>query len=159
MVVILLSIKVFSQKHYTKGDKYYVWANAGLKEDQANFIFGDVFEWLPRLQKKQEEYDTILCDPPSFSRSKNGTFSTQKDSMKLHQKIFPLLKKGGVLITSINSENYSETNFLKDIHDAAAACKAVIKILKRVDLPETFPTQSGQIKDRYLKGFSVLRVS
>jgi 23S rRNA (cytosine1962-C5)-methyltransferase len=134
------------------------WANAGLKEEQGRFIYGDVLEWLPRLAKKNEQFETILCDPPSFSRSKNGTFSTQKDSKKLHELIFPLLKNGGILVTSINSENYPEVNFLKDIHDAAQATHATIQILKRVDLPETFPTRSAQLSERYLKGFYVLKI-
>jgi 23S rRNA (cytosine1962-C5)-methyltransferase len=135
------------------------WAHAGLAESHGRFIYGDVLEWLPRLAKKSEQFDTILCDPPSFSRSKNGTFSTQKDSKKLHELIFPLLKKNGVLVTSINSENYAEANFLKDIHDAAESTQSSIQILKRVDLPETFPTRSAFLSERYLKGFYVLKVS
>jgi len=133
------------------------WKNAGLSADQGNFIYGDALEWLPRLLKKGEHYDTITCDPPSFSRSKNGTFSTQKDSQRLHELIFPLLNRGGILVSSINSENYPETSFLKDIHAAAEATRTSIRILKRIDLPETFPTPSRRPEERYLKGFYVLK--
>jgi len=133
------------------------WKNAGLSTDRGNFIYGDALEWLPRLLKKGEHYDTITCDPPSFSRSKNGTFSTQKDSKRLHELIFPLLNQGGILVSSINSENYPEANFLKDIHAAAETTRSSIRILKRVDLPETFPTSSRRLEERYLKGFYVLK--
>lgn len=133
------------------------WKNAGLNPDVGNFIYGDALEWLPRLLKKGERFDTITCDPPSFSRSKNGTFSTQKDSQKLHELIFPLLDEGGVLVTSINSENYPEAHFLKDIHLAAEATRCRIQILRRVDLPETFPTRSQHLQERYLKGFYILK--
>ncbi len=134
------------------------WKLAGLDPSKGNFIYGDVFEWLPRFLKKNDSYDIILCDPPSFSRSKNGTFSTAKDSMRLHELIFPLLNKGGVLVTSINSENYPEHRFLADIHAAAENLHTKIKILKRVDLPETFPTSSEKIAERYLKGFYILKL-
>ena len=133
------------------------WKLANLPLEKANFIYGDVFEWLPRLQKKKDYYDLILCDPPSFSRSKNGTFSTAKDSTRLHELIFPLLTVGGVLVSSINSENYSETRFLADIFAAAEKLKLKIKVLKRVDLPESFPTSAEKITERYLKGFYLLR--
>ena len=133
------------------------WKNAGLEEARGNFIYGDVFEWLPRLVKKGEMYDTILSDPPSFSRSKNGVFSTQKDSGKLHELIFPLLKVGGVLVSSINSESLSEQQFLREIDRAAENLRMGIQILGTVDLPESFPTHSHAISERYLKGFYVLR--
>jgi 23S rRNA (cytosine1962-C5)-methyltransferase len=133
------------------------WKNAGLREDAGDFIYGDVFEWLPKFRKRVDQYDTIVCDPPSFSRSKNGVFSTNKDSSKLHELIFPLLKPGGVLVTSINSENYSERNFLKDIENAAMLTQSTIRILRRIDLPETFPT-GVDLNERYLKGFYILKV-
>ncbi len=137
------------------------WVNAGLPDQEQNFIFGDALEWLPRLAKKATQenklFDTILCDPPSFSRSKTGTFSTQKDSTRLHQLIFPLLKKGGILVTSINSENILERDFLRDIAIAAEKTDSKIRILKRIDLPETFPTDTRQLSTRYLKGFYLLK--
>jgi 23S rRNA G2069 N7-methylase RlmK/C1962 C5-methylase RlmI len=133
------------------------WKNAKLAEDTGNFIYGDVFEWLPRLLKKGEQYDTILSDPPSFSRTKGGTFSTQKDLKKLHELIFPLLKKGGVLVTSINSENITEGHYLREVQAAAEACACEVQVLRRVDLPETFPTSGKNISERYLKGFYLLK--
>ncbi|MBC7397824.1 MAG: class I SAM-dependent rRNA methyltransferase, partial [Bdellovibrionales bacterium] len=50
------------------------WANSGFSPEAGDFIYGDTFEWLPKFKKRGEQFDTILCDPPSFSRSKNGVF-------------------------------------------------------------------------------------
>lgn len=132
------------------------WKNAGLASEAGDFIYGDAFEWLPKFRKRSDQYDTILCDPPSFSRSKNGVFSTSKDSSKLHELIFPLLKPGGVLVTSINSENYPEKSFLKDIENAAMLTRTDIRVLRRIDLPVTFPTGTD-LHERYLKGFYILK--
>jgi len=132
------------------------WANAGLSTDAGDFIYGDVFEWLPKFKKKDLLFDTILCDPPSFSRSKNGTFSTQKDTQRLHESILPLIRPGGILITSINSENVTERQFLKDIEAAAERCKCSLRVLSRIDLPPTFPT-GMDLKERYLKGFFLVK--
>jgi 23S rRNA (cytosine1962-C5)-methyltransferase len=134
------------------------WKNANLEPANARFIYGDVFEWLPKFIKKNEQYDTILCDPPSFSRSKNGVFSTNKDSQRLHELILPLLAKGGVLVTSINSENYPESSFLRDIHQASEKTGALLQVLKRIDLPESFATSSHHLGERYLKGFHLIRL-
>ena len=134
------------------------WKNAGLNPESARFIYGDVFEWLPKFIKRGERYDTILCDPPSFSRSKNGVFSTNKDSQRLHELILPMLKPGGVLVTSINSENYPESSFLRDIHQAAEKTGAFLQVLKRIDLPESFATTTRDLQARYLKGFHLIRL-
>jgi 23S rRNA (cytosine1962-C5)-methyltransferase len=119
----------------------------------SDFIFGDVFEWLPKLIKRGEKFDTVLCDPPSFSRTKSRTFSTQKDLTALHELVFQLLAPGGILVTSINSENVSEGAFLREIDLAAKLTRTPYQILARVDLPATFPTQDSGLRDRYLKGF------
>ncbi len=132
------------------------WANQKLAPEKADFIFGDALEWLPKMKKRGDQFDTILCDPPSFSRSKNGTFSTNKDSGTLHEHIFPLLKKGGILVTSINSENYSEGKFMKDIEAAAQKTGTQFRTLRTIDLPESFPT-SPDLQERYLKGFYLIK--
>jgi 23S rRNA (cytosine1962-C5)-methyltransferase len=128
------------------------WENAAWNGPKGDFIYGDVFDWLPRLKKKGLEYDTILCDPPSFSRTKTGAFSTGKDLARLHALILPLLAKGGTLVTSINSENISERAFLGEIEAAARQTDTRLQWLGRVDLPESFPTPLDS-KMRYLKGF------
>ena len=133
------------------------WKVAGLPEERGDFIYGDVFEWLPKLGKHGALFDTILCDPPSFSRSKKGTFSTQKDSERLHAGLLPLLAPGGLLVTSINSENYPEKSFALDLSRAAERTGCELRVLSRIDLPPTFPT-SLDLKERYLKGFYCVKV-
>jgi len=132
------------------------WSSAGLPEERGDFIYGDVFEWLPKLAKRGALFDTILSDPPSFSRSKKGTFSTQKDLVRLHASILPLLKPGGILVSSINSENIPERQFLKDVALAAEKTDCSLRVLSRIDLPPTFPT-GMDLSTRYLKGFYLLK--
>jgi 23S rRNA G2069 N7-methylase RlmK/C1962 C5-methylase RlmI len=72
--------------------------------------------------------------------------------------ILPLLAKGGVLVTSINSENYLESSFLRDIHQASEKTGALLQVLKRIDLPESFATSTQDLGERYLKGFHLIRL-
>ncbi len=140
------------------------WAEAngelnGLKGDNARWIAGDVFEWLPRLSKEIKQaktalYDIVIMDPPSFSRSDKGTFSTAKDLPKLHELALELLAPGGLLITSINSAQISWVQFEKDILQAAKQKNCTLQVLKRLEQPETFPNWlHEQADERYLKGF------
>jgi 23S rRNA (cytosine1962-C5)-methyltransferase len=132
------------------------WIHAGLPEQDGLFYYGDVFEWLPRLKKKGLIYDTILCDPPSFSRSKSGTFSTSKDLPHLHALIFRLLKPGGTLVTSINSEKITSAQFLKDIQSGADQSGGHrFQVIEEIHLPPTFPVSAHHPEQDYLKGFYI----
>jgi 23S rRNA (cytosine1962-C5)-methyltransferase len=134
------------------------WAEAngqlnGLHGERARWIAGDVFEWLPRL-KKHALYDMVIMDPPSFSRSDKGTFSTAKDLPQLHALALDLLAPDGLLVTSINSAKVSWEQFEKDILQAAKKCGCKLQVLQRLEQPETFPNWlHEQASERYLKGY------
>ncbi len=140
------------------------WAEAngqlnGLTEDRARWIAGDVFEWLPRLKReitqgKNNLYDMIILDPPSFSRSDTGTFSTAKDLTLLHSLALDVLAPQGLLVTSINSAQITWANFEKDLLLAAEKHGRKLQVLKRLEQPETFPNWLHEnARERYLKGY------
>lgn len=140
------------------------WAEANgelnnLNNDRARWIAGDVFEWLPRLKKEVTQgkiplFDTVIMDPPSFSRSDKGTFSTAKDLPQLHALALALLAPDGLLVTSINSAKISWEQFEKDILQAAKQCGRKLQVLKRLEQPESFPNWlHEQASERYLKGY------
>src|SRR6202041_44691 len=79
------------------------WELNRLAEKNSDFIFGDYFEWIPRLAKKNQLFDCVILDPPSFSRGKKGGFSTTKDLRTLHELALDCVAPEGVLVTSINS--------------------------------------------------------
>lgn len=130
------------------------WSLNGFSEERGRFISGDVFEWLPRLKRQGERYDCVILDPPSFSRGKKGNFSTARDLSRLHELALELLTSRGVLVTSINSASIPWKRFEADIGDALRRTGKAAKELKRLSLPETFPTLPGPSHevDRYLKG-------
>lgn len=114
------------------------WALNGLAAEAGRFISGDVFDWLPRLAKKGERFDLVIVDPPSFSRSKTGTFSTQKDLVRLHEKVLPLVDwsgKGGVLISSINSASVTLPAFEAQVYRAAESCGVRLELMFRIHAP------------------------
>ena len=119
---------------------------------ETDFIYGDVFEWFPKLEKRGDRFDAIILDPPSFSRSEKKIFSTAKDLVELHATAFQLLERGGLLVTSINSAAVSAEKFRSEIERAAKAEKRKLTELASLGAPSlTFPSAT------YLKGW-VFRV-
>lgn len=61
--------------------KYLDWGRRNFTANGVNpaahdFIFGDVFDWLKRLGKKQRQFDVVILDPPYFSRQPFSMAST-----------------------------------------------------------------------------------
>jgi len=97
-----------------------------------DFIFGDVFDWLGRLRKKERSFDVILLDPPTFSQSKDfGPFRAEKDYGELVAAALPLLRPRGVLFASCNAVGWSPESFL-------AAIKKPIEAAGRTFLQEHY---------------------
>jgi 23S rRNA G2069 N7-methylase RlmK/C1962 C5-methylase RlmI len=124
------------------------WELNHLPAENADFIYGDYFEWLPRLHKKGERFDVVILDPPSFSRGTKGRFSTLKDLVPLHELALSVLNPEGLLITSINSAKLSVSDFRKEIDIASQNQKRKLSVLRTLEAPsDSFPNA------KYLKGW------
>lgn len=113
-----------------------------------DFIFGDVFEWLPKLAKRGDRFDAVILDPPSFSRSPKRVFSTARDLSDLHASALKLLNPGGLLITSINSAQITRAQFRAEIESAAKGERRKLEEVEALGAPSvSFPGAD------YLKGW------
>ncbi len=140
--------------------KYLDWGRRnfelnGLNPAGHDFIFGDVFDWLKRLQKKQRAFDVILLDPPTFSRSKEfGAFQVEKDFGKLVKAALPLLKTHGVLFASSNAATWPAEKFLAGVRNAIASAKRKIVQEKYFPQPPDFPisrAEPGYLKTVWMR--------
>jgi 23S rRNA G2069 N7-methylase RlmK/C1962 C5-methylase RlmI len=132
------------------------WILNGLPESSADFIFGDYFEWLPKMLKRKQLFDIVILDPPSYSRGKKGDFSTSRDLIKLHELALDVLAPQGLLITSLNSANVSKKKYWDEIQEASRSKKMKLTSVQEISLPESFPMRDRE--EPYLKGWVLRRV-
>lgn len=85
----------------------------GLDANNYEFWAADCLFFLKGCQRRTRKFDLIICDPPSFGRSKNGTFSISKDFNQLIIDCLFALGKGGKLLFTTNYEKWNEWD-LKD---------------------------------------------
>jgi 23S rRNA (cytosine1962-C5)-methyltransferase len=137
------------------------WAKTNLEKnrvhaDQTHSEWNDdVMSLLPRWARRGDRFDTVISDPPSFSRSKKGTFSTQKDLDTLHGILIDMLAPGGTLISVINSEKVSVKAFQASFENAADLRSRYFTTVSEIRLPPTFPLHSDDFSEGYLKGLIV----
>jgi len=137
-----------SKKYLEWGKRNYVLN--GLDPSRHDFIFGDAFDWMKRLAKKERSFDVVILDPPTFSQSKEtGRFSAERDYARLVEAALPVLKPGGVLLASTNAARLEPEEFVLQV--GAAVVQGGRKVLQQhyVPQPVDFPTHREE--PAYLK--------
>jgi 23S rRNA (cytosine1962-C5)-methyltransferase len=125
--------------------KYLDWGRRnfelnGLDPAEHDFIYGDAFDWMCRLQKKGKAYDIVILDPPTFSQSRqHGVFRAEKDYGQLVGTALPLLKPGGILFASTNAANWRPEEFLAVVRRAIAERRRGALRAQYMPQPPDFP--------------------
>lgn len=84
----------------------------GLDPEKYEFFVSDCLVFLKGTVRRKRKFNLIVCDPPSFGRSKNGVFSISKNFEELILNCLMCLEKNGLLLFCTNYEKW-ETS---DIH-------------------------------------------
>ena len=79
------------------------------------FWVQDSILFLKGTSKRKRKFDLIICDPPSFGRSKGGTFSISKNYEDLLVHCFYCLGKGGMLMFCTNYEKWGRAELIKNV--------------------------------------------
>lgn len=90
-----------SKKSLTRGKENF--ALNSLPTGNHRFIADDVMSVLPRLARKGEKFDTIILDPPTFSRSHTGkAFQVERDFETLLLAAFEVAERNAHILLSTN---------------------------------------------------------
>lgn len=108
----------------------------------------DVFDYIQYAKRHGLSFDVIVCDPPSFARTKKIIFSAEKDYRQLADQLFDLLAPGGYIVLSTNHAGYLKEDFLSDM--VAIAQKHGGQLIQSFDMPQDFPTSADAVS-QYLK--------
>lgn len=94
---------------------YCDWARRNLhhngfeESDLHQVIQADCLAYLKEAKQRREQYDIIICDPPTFSNSKRmdqGSFDVARDQAALIRDCLSLLAKNGLLYFSTNARGF-----------------------------------------------------
>jgi len=121
-------------------------------------IVEDVFNYFKYAVKKNLLFDLVVLDPPSFARSKKRTFSASKDYVKLLKEAIQITNKGGIIVASTNSANFSMMTFRDFIHKAFKELNGKYEIKERFSLPKDFKVLETFKEGDYLKVLFIKKV-
>ena len=116
-----------------------------------DIIVEDVFNYFKYAVKKGLLFDLVVLDPPSFARSKKHTFSASKDYVNLLKEAIQITKKGGIIVASTNSANFSMMTFSDFIAKAFKSLNGKYEVKERYSLPKDFRVLEKFTEGNYLK--------
>lgn len=128
----------------------------GLNPDDHEIRVIDTASYLDYAKKHALEFGVIVIDPPTFARSKAGTWRIEEDYPQVIADSLAVLETGGTLIASTNAWMLSADEFYNLILAGFKQAGVDGEVIETYGLPEDFPTNRQYIESQYLKVF-VLR--
>ena len=116
------------------------------------WIEQDVFAFLRGAEKAEAQYDLIILDPPSFTKTKSGLRDALRGYRELHLRAFKLLSKDGLLATFSCSHHVSDTAFAQTIAEALVDARRSARKLRRFEQALDHPVLPTIPETEYFKG-------
>lgn len=110
----------------------------------------DVFDYIQYANRHRLDFDLVVCDPPSFARTKAYQFRAEKDYKQLAHQVFNLTRSGGMAILSTNHSGYSLEDFQQDMVAVGLNHPGLCQLIQSFSLPQDFPTTQDEAS-QYLK--------
>ncbi|TMP93201.1 MAG: class I SAM-dependent rRNA methyltransferase, partial [Verrucomicrobia bacterium] len=126
--------------------------NAERNELSVNWIKQDVFQFLRAAERAQAQYDLIILDPPSFTKTKSGIGDAMRGYRELHMRAFKLLSKDGLIATFSCSHHVSENGFAQMIAAALVDARCSARRLRRFEQAPDHPVLPTLPETEYFKG-------
>jgi 23S rRNA (cytosine1962-C5)-methyltransferase len=103
---------------------------------------GDAFDVLVRLGERDERFDLVVVDPPSFASNQGAVERALAAYARLTRLALAVTKRGGTLVQASCSSRVTADDFVRTVLDAAASARREVSEIRRtghaVDHPVGF---------------------
>jgi len=104
----------------------------------------EVFSFLERATAKGETWDLVILDPPSFSTTKQATFSAESDLSRLLELTLKVVAPGGKLLACTNHRSIVMAKLRRHVHEASRKVGVTLVQVKSLPPPVDFPPPAGR---------------
>jgi len=115
------------------------------------FREADVFELLAGYSAARRHFDTIVLDPPAFTKSRGNLDRAIRGYKEINRRALEMLSSGGVLITCSCSHHMSEAALLEVVAEASLDTHRTLRVLERRAQSQDHPILLTVPETLYLK--------
>ena len=112
----------------------------------------NTFDLLRELERRREQFDTIVLDPPAFAKTKANLERAVAGYKEINLRAMKVLAPGGVLFTSSCSYHVSRDVFNAMLSDAARDSGRRMQLLAATGAASDHPELLNVPETGYLKG-------
>ncbi|MBX3221019.1 MAG: class I SAM-dependent methyltransferase [Labilithrix sp.] len=118
---------------------------AGLELGRDHTFAGeDAFTWLAKAAKRDERFDLVIVDPPSYSSTKKRRFVAESDYDELVALAAAVVAPGGRILACCNHRGMARQKLRRLVHEGArAAGREAVQLKDLPDAPD-FPGAGGR---------------
>lgn len=103
----------------------------------------DAQRWLARAARRNERFDLVILDPPSFATTKRSRFSALKDYRALAAAALGATAVSGRLLACTNHRGISAAKLRRDVEQAAEDAGRRLGRVRRLELGIDYPAERG----------------
>jgi 23S rRNA (cytosine1962-C5)-methyltransferase len=130
----------------------------GFDAEAHDFVAADVFDWLASAAERGEAYDLVVCDPPSFARSRAHRDKAIQAYARLHAAGLAVTAPNGFYAASSCTTQVGPDAFREALALAAQRARVRFQVVHDAAHAPDHPILAGHPEGRYLK-FVVGRVT
>jgi len=126
--------------------------NAKRNQLAVRWVEQDVFSYLRAAEKATVQFDLIILDPPSFTKTKSGVRDAIRGYRELHLRAFKLLSRDGILATFSCSHHITDTILSETLSAALVDARRSARRLRRFEQALDHPVLPTMPETEYFKG-------
>jgi 23S rRNA (cytosine1962-C5)-methyltransferase len=128
-----------------------------LDPEAHEFVAADVIEFAEAAKSRQNSFDLVVCDPPSFASSRDRLYAARRAYLRVNALGMSLTAPGGIYAAASCTAQVSPSAFREILAEAAARAGRRLQIVHEAGQARDHPVLAGHPEGRYLK-FVVGRV-
>jgi 23S rRNA (cytosine1962-C5)-methyltransferase len=126
--------------------------NSKRNELTVRWVEEDVFSYLRAAEKAGAQFDLIILDPPSFTKTKSGLRDAIRGYRELHLRAFKLLSHDGLLATFSCSHHVTGAILTETIAAALVDARRSARRLRRFEQALDHPISPTMPETEYFQG-------
>jgi 23S rRNA (cytosine1962-C5)-methyltransferase len=126
--------------------------NAKRNQLTARWVEQDVFSYLRAAEKAGTQFDIIILDPPSFTKTKSGIRDAIRGYRELQLRAFKLLSRDGILATFSCSHHIGDAILSETISAALVDARRSARRLRRFEQALDHPVVPTMPETEYFRG-------